>query len=30
MKPDLGALILGMMLASHHKASELSKGLDKQ
>lgn len=27
MKPDLGALILGMMLASHHKASELSKAL---
>lgn len=27
MKPDLGALILGMMLAQHHKASELSKAL---
>ncbi|MGL6315963.1 cation:proton antiporter domain-containing protein [Vibrio sp. WXL103] len=27
MKPDLGALILGMLLASHHKASELSKSL---
>ncbi len=27
IKPDLGALILGMMLASHTKASELSKSL---
>ncbi len=27
MKPDLGALILGMMLAGHRKASELSKSL---
>jgi hypothetical protein len=27
MKPDLGALILGMMLAGHKKASELSKSL---
>ncbi len=27
MKPDLGALILGMMLAGHTKASELSKSL---
>ncbi|GLT17296.1 potassium transporter Kef [Vibrio zhanjiangensis] len=27
MKPDLGALILGMLLASHDKASELSKAL---
>lgn len=27
MKPDLGALILGMLLAGHHKASELSKAL---
>lgn len=27
MKPDLGALILGMMLAGHNKASELSKSL---
>ncbi|AUI85623.1 potassium transporter Kef [Vibrio azureus] len=27
MKPDLGALILGMLLAGHHKASELSKSL---
>ncbi|USD59877.1 cation:proton antiporter [Vibrio sp. SCSIO 43140] len=27
MKPDLGALILGMLLASHRKASELSKSL---
>ncbi len=27
MKPDLGALILGMLLASHSKASELSKSL---
>ncbi|PSW85005.1 cation:proton antiporter family protein [Photobacterium damselae] len=27
IKPDLGALILGMMLASHPKASELSKSL---
>ncbi|MGV2987451.1 cation:proton antiporter [Vibrio sp. E150_011] len=27
MKPDLGALILGMLLASHPKASELSKSL---
>ena len=27
MKPDLGALILGMLLAGHKKASELSKSL---
>ncbi|HHF3020042.1 TPA: cation:proton antiporter [Vibrio diabolicus] len=27
MKPDLGALILGMLLAGHPKASELSKSL---
>lgn len=27
MKPDLGALILGMLLAGHSKASELSKSL---
>ena len=27
MKPDLGALILGMLLAGHSKASELSKAL---
>ncbi|MCL9773290.1 cation:proton antiporter family protein [Vibrio methylphosphonaticus] len=27
MKPDLGALILGMLLAAHPKASELSKSL---
>ncbi|WP_099612104.1 cation:proton antiporter family protein [Vibrio fujianensis] len=27
MKPDLGALILGMLLAKHSKASELSKAL---
>ncbi|NLS11595.1 cation:proton antiporter [Vibrio sp. SM6] len=27
MKPDLGALIMGMMLAEHRKASELSKSL---
>ncbi|MGY5762145.1 cation:proton antiporter domain-containing protein [Vibrio cincinnatiensis] len=27
MKPDLGALVLGMMLAQHSKASELSKAL---
>ncbi len=27
MKADLGALILGMLLAGHHKASELSKSL---
>jgi predicted Kef-type K+ transport protein len=27
MKPDLGALILGMLLAAHKKASELSKSL---
>ncbi len=27
VKPDLGALILGMLLASHKKASELSKSL---
>jgi len=27
MKPDLGALILGLMLAKHRKASELSKAL---
>ncbi|MEF1259441.1 NAD-binding protein, partial [Vibrio harveyi] len=27
MKPDLGALILGMLLAGHRKASELSKSL---
>mgnify|MGYP000598242450 FL=1 len=27
MKPDLGALILGMLLAGHNKASELSKSL---
>ncbi|MDF2155247.1 cation:proton antiporter family protein [Vibrio sp. CAU 1672] len=27
MKPDLGALILGMLLAGHPKASELSKAL---
>ncbi|QUJ66553.1 cation:proton antiporter [Photobacterium sp. GJ3] len=27
MKPDLGALILGMMLAAHPKSSELSKSL---
>ncbi len=27
MKPDLGALLLGMMLAGHKKASELSKSL---
>lgn len=27
VKPDLGALILGMMLAGHKKASELSKSL---
>ncbi|RJX74240.1 potassium transporter Kef [Vibrio sinensis] len=27
MKPDLGALILGMLLAGHKKASELSKAL---
>ncbi|ELN6932985.1 cation:proton antiporter [Vibrio navarrensis] len=27
MKPDLGALILGMLLAGHAKASELSKSL---
>ncbi|MCV5373111.1 cation:proton antiporter, partial [Escherichia coli] len=27
MKPDLGALILGIMLAGHRKASELSKSL---
>ncbi|MGF1764358.1 cation:proton antiporter [Aliivibrio kagoshimensis] len=27
MKPDLGALVLGMLLAGHSKASELSKSL---
>lgn len=27
LKPDLGALVLGMMLAGHSKASELSKAL---
>jgi len=27
LKPDLGAIILGMLLASHPKASELSKSL---
>ncbi|WP_367987065.1 cation:proton antiporter [Vibrio sp. NTOU-M3] len=27
MKPDLGALVLGMLLAGHTKASELSKSL---
>lgn len=27
MKPDLGALILGMLLAAHSKASEMSKSL---
>lgn len=27
MKPDLGALLLGMLLAGHYKASELSKSL---
>ncbi|MGR5542806.1 cation:proton antiporter, partial [Vibrio campbellii] len=27
MKADLGALILGMLLAGHYKASELSKAL---
>ena len=27
LKPDLGALVLGMLLAGHEKASELSKAL---
>lgn len=27
LKPDLGALILGILLAGHHKSSELSKSL---